>query len=84
MLVRADLDLRLSYSESGLAICRPHRAGHRFAKRTTTKRTAKRTTARKTRAIGGRRPTTRRWNSRTGTFRFNGFTSARRVWRKAA
>jgi hypothetical protein len=35
VLVRAGLDLRLSYSDSGLAICRPHRAGRRFAERTT-------------------------------------------------
>jgi len=29
------LDLRLSYLDSGLAICRPHRAGRRFAEHTT-------------------------------------------------
>jgi hypothetical protein len=35
MLVRAGLDLRLSYLDSGLAIRRPHRAGQRLARRTT-------------------------------------------------
>jgi hypothetical protein len=36
VLVRAGLDLRLSrFDERRLAICRPHRAGQRFAKRTT-------------------------------------------------
>jgi hypothetical protein len=30
MLVRAGLNLRLSYPDGGLAICRPHRAGQRF------------------------------------------------------
>ena len=35
VLVRAGLDLRLSYLDSGLAICRPHRAGRRFAEHTT-------------------------------------------------
>src|SRR6266542_3898559 len=34
VLVRAGLDLRLSYLDRGLAICRPHRAGQRLAKRT--------------------------------------------------
>jgi hypothetical protein len=35
VLVRAGLDLRLSDPDGGLAICRPHRAGQRFANRTT-------------------------------------------------
>jgi hypothetical protein len=35
VLVRAGLDPRLSYLDSGLAMCRPHRAGQRFAERTT-------------------------------------------------
>ena len=35
VLVRAGLDLRLSFLDSGLAIRRPHRTGQRFAKRIT-------------------------------------------------
>src|SRR5881394_3033439 len=35
VLVRAGLDSRLSYLDGGLAMHRPHRAGQRFAKRTT-------------------------------------------------
>src|SRR5262249_3153697 len=35
VLVRAGLDLRLSCLDGGLAMCRPHRAGYGFAKRTT-------------------------------------------------
>jgi hypothetical protein len=35
VLVRTGVDLRLSHLDSGLAMCRPQRAGERLASRTT-------------------------------------------------